>query len=325
MNIIQNITIEEIVNLYLAERADYYDAGDGNGPTRHLQNIKSALKPFVQQLGDRPLCDLDAPLLASLRDRWVAEAKLVRSSINRRLEYITKLVKWCIERGYSTPEQLIGLTTVERIRRNRYGARDNAPIRSADRDDVLAVIDALPKPLRDMMEMMQLTGMRPGEVRRMKMADLRRLTHKGKPVFKYTLKDHKMAHLGKRRRVFLAGRAFVLTVDRISTLVGETLFDPETEGYLFSPGNDGKKPYAESSVPQAIRRVRKKLGINRWTPNQLRHGFATKTKSDGMQLELISDLLGHANPTTTLIYIDDDVLDETDDANALDAALKLAI
>jgi integrase len=44
-----------------------------------------------------------------------------------------------------------------------------------------------------------------------------------------------------------------------------------------------------------------------------------------MQLPLIADLLGHSDTNTTMIYIDPEVLDETDDQDALEAALKLAI
>jgi integrase len=253
-----NMTIQEVFNLYIEDRAIYFD--NGNGPSRNWHNIRSGLKPFVESVGHKMMTELDAPMLAALRDEWVREAKLVRGTINRRLDYITRMVKWCVERGYSNTHQLIGITTVERLARGRYGARDNAPIRSACKDDVQRVMNELSTPLRDMIEMMQLTGMRPGEARLMKLTDLKRSTYEGKPVFKYTLKNHKTSHLGKRRRVFLAGRAFDLAVERISTLAGETLFDPVTEGYLFSPGNDGKKPYSESSVPQGVRRARERLG-----------------------------------------------------------------
>ena len=325
-------TIKDLIDLYLENRAIYYT--DDRGLSRHWSNIKSLLKPVADELGHLPLCGLDAPALARLRDQWVRENRIVYDTINRRIRSTIKFVEWCNESGYTTPVQLIGLSTVQHLRRTGRNARKNDPVRSASRFDVDAVLAEVPKPIRAMMQMMELTGMRPCEARRMRLIDLKRVQHDGCPVFKYTLGQHKTSHLGKRRRVFLAGRAFDLAVERISTLAGESLFDPETEGYLFSPDDDGARCYAEAAVPQAIRRGykrackrAKKQGTpmpQRWSPNQLRHGYATKSKSEGLQLELIGDLLGHSNTKTTLIYIDDDVLDSTDDHEAMQAAIKLA-
>lgn len=316
MQKIQDITIREVMSMYFTDRAIYFD--NGNGPTRYLQNIKSGLKPVLEEMGSAKLKDLDAPTLAGLRDQWVQEGRIARSTINRRLQFVTKLIKWCIERGYSTPEQLIGISTVERIKRGRYGARDTEPVGPACPDAVRLVMQEVPESIRAMMELIELTGMRPGEARRMKLSELERVKHNGESVFKYTPSRHKTSHLGKRRRIFIAGRARQIIIERISTLAKSTLFEEDSEGYLFSPDGDGAKPYQESSVPQAIRRARKRAGVDRWTPNQLRHTYATETRSKGYQLELIADLLGHADPRTTLIYA------EPDDGAALDAAVKLA-
>jgi len=315
----ESITIEAAVQMYLADRTHYYDSGDG--PTREVQNLRSGLKPLVSSVGSRLLIQLDAPTLAQLRDQWAHEGKVIRSTINKRIQYVTRLVKWCIERGFSKPEQLIALTSVEKVKRGRYGARDRDPVRPAVISDVETVLkdDYLADPIRDMMEMIQLTGMRPGEARMMKASELTTIEVEGKTVIRYIPKMHKTSYLGKRRRIFLVGRAHKLTVERISTLVGLNLFAPESEGYLFSVDGHGEKPYATNSIHQAVRRACDRAGVNRWTPNQLRHGYATETRSKGIQLELIADLLGHADPRTTLIYA------EPDDTAALNAAIKLAI
>ena len=168
-------------------------------------------------------------------------------------------------------------------------------------------------------QLLQLTGMRPGEARLMRLCDLEPIMANGKQAFRYTIEAHKTAYKGKRRRVFLVGRAYRLTVERISSLARTTLFEPDGNGYLFSPDDDGDKPYSECALSQRVRAKCDKLKVERWSPNQLRHGFATESRSKGVQLDLIADLLGHADPRTTLIYA------EPDDDAALDAAIRLAI
>lgn len=205
-----SINNEQAVNMYLADRANYYDSGDG--PTRDLQNIRSGLKPFVQVLGEQLLADLNAPALADLRDAWVHEGKVIRSTINRRLQYIIRMVKWCIERGHSTPEQLIGLNAVEKLRKGRYRVKDGEPVRPVSEEAVKAVTPHLPPQMQAWVELLQLTGMRPGEARIMQLRDLERITANNKPGFRYTPCKHKTEHHGKRRRVFLVGRAYQITI-----------------------------------------------------------------------------------------------------------------
>lgn len=318
----KNMSINEVFEIYIADRVIHFD--NGGEPTRHVANIKSALRQVLKELPGAMVSDLDGPTLAEIRDRWIKETQLARNTINRRVQYAQRMIKWCVERGFVKSEQLVSVMCVELIAPGRRRAQDKPRVQSAPEDAIDPVLEELPDAVRSMMEMIRLTGMRPGEVRLMQLCDLKRMTHDDRPVFKYTPSKHKTAHLGKSRRVFLAGRAFDIAIERISSLAGETLFDPETEGYLFSPDGKGQRPYAESSVPQAVRRARLRAVAEKWTPNQLRHGFATKQRREGEQLELIADLLGHSKTDTTLIYIDREVLDETDDQQALEAAIRLA-
>lgn len=311
-----NLTIENTVHKYLMNRASYYETGEG--PSRQLNNLQSGLKPLIESIGHLPITELDGPRLAELRDEWAKTTNLVRTTINKRMQYVVAFGRWCVEKGIIKAEQLVSLQAVEKVKRGRYGVRDAEPVGPADPGHVAAVMRDLPSTARGIIEMMQLTGMRPGEVRTMRACDLELIRVEHRTVYRFTPKRHKTAHLGKRRRIFLVGRAYSLANERLSTLIGSSLFEAESQGYLFSVDDDGNSPYQINSLHQAVRRSCDRLSLPRWTPNQLRHSYATNSRSKGFKLELIADLLGHADPRTTLIYA------EPDDEAALRAAIQLA-
>ena len=53
---------------------------------------------------------------------------------------------------------------------------------------------------------------------------------------------------------------------------------------------------------RAIHRACDDAGVERFSPNQLRHTFADVAESRGLPLELVSKALGHAQVSTTEIY-----------------------
>lgn len=304
-------TLSDALELYLSDCQTYYSG------SRETKNLESGLRLLLRDLLDERLIDLDGPTLAKIRDELARGSELARSTINKRLQYVHRFVSWCVEQGLSEPEQLVSVKAVRKLRRGRYGVRESVPVRSPELDAVELALPMMPAPLRAMMRLIMLTGMRPGEARIMRACDLELMHHQGERLLCYTPSRHKTAHLGKRRRVFIAGEGMQLVNRRISTLIGSSLFEPNTAGYLFSPENDGERCYSYNSVHQGVRRACERAGV-KWTPNQLRHLYATRSRADGVQLELIGDLLGHSDVRTTQIYA------EPDESAAIQAALRLA-
>ena len=297
--------------MYLADCKTYY-AG-----SRETNNLESGLRLLLRDLLDERLIDLDGPTLAKIRDELARAGELARSTINKRLQYVHRFISWCVEQGISEPEQLVSVKAVRKLKRGRYGVRESSPVRSPELEAVELTLPLMPPPLRSMMRLIMLTGMRPGEARIMRACDLELVNHNGERLICYTPSSHKTAYLGKRRVVFIAGQGVELVNRRISTLIGSSLFEPNSQGYLFSPENDGERCYGYNSVHQGVRRACERARV-KWTPNQLRHLYATRSRADGIQLELIGDLLGHSDVRTTLIYA------EPDDRAAMDAAVRLA-
>ncbi len=73
--------------------------------------------------------------------------------------------------------------------------------------------------------------------------------------------------------------------------------------YLF-PGKSPDVPYQSATIQKTIKRSAAQAGIlKNVTPHTLRHSYATGLLEAGVDLLTISRLLGHANFTTTMIYL----------------------
>ena len=69
-----------------------------------------------------------------------------------------------------------------------------------------------------------------------------------------------------------------------------------------------KRPYNQlqtHALENIIKKVGERAGIHVY-PHKLRHTFATIGLRNGIPLDKLQTLMGHANPQTTLIYADQD-------------------
>jgi site-specific recombinase XerD len=72
--------------------------------------------------------------------------------------------------------------------------------------------------------------------------------------------------------------------------------------YLFSSRSTGKPPTRET-VRKALRLAAKEAGIQKPVyPHLLRHCFATHLLNEGVDLFIVSQLLGHEHLQTTTVY-----------------------
>lgn len=166
--------------------------------------------------------------------------------------------------------------------------------------------------------------MRPGEVCRLRTADLK-MSDK---VWEYRPVSHKTQHLGRSRVVFFGPAA--------QEILRPWLRPDEPEAFLFSPeladrirkkqmrtertsrvqpsqidrrkSDPAKKPGAffdSRSYNRSIRYAAKKAGIAPWHPNQLRHLAATNLRKE-FGIEVARAVLGHSTVATTEIYAERD-------------------
>jgi integrase/recombinase XerD len=98
---------------------------------------------------------------------------------------------------------------------------------------------------------------------------------------------------GKTKNVYLSEKTVKHLDDYVSKLHGEFLFPINR-----SDANQSHR--SRRFFEDRLSELCEKAGIERITPHQLRHYFATHTLSNGADVKAVSEMLGHADVGITL-------------------------
>ncbi|SFK99653.1 tyrosine-type recombinase/integrase [Brevibacillus centrosporus] len=87
-------------------------------------------------------------------------------------------------------------------------------------------------------------------------------------------------------------------------ITGIKQWDNNLEGYLFSKefGEKRSSPLTSRGIEKMVERLSKKHKNIQFTPHSFRHTFAVYCLKAGMPLHILTLLLGHNDPKTTMIY-----------------------
>jgi integrase len=152
----------------------------------------------------------------------MVEAGWVRRHINHCVGCIKRCFKWAASEELIPGSIAHALWAVEGLRRGRTAAKEHRPILPVEDAVIEATLPCMLPPVRAMVQLQRLTGMRPGEVVLMRPCDLDR----SGATWLYRPESHKAEHHGIERMVFLGPQA--------QSAVRPFLFrDPGA--YLFSP------------------------------------------------------------------------------------------
>lgn len=228
------------------------------------------------------------------------------------------------------------LRTVEGLKKGRSKARENPKKRPVPLRDLVATIRRLPPTLRDMVRFHVRTGCRPSEVCDLRPGDI---TRRGK-VWDFVPGSHKTEHHDRERRIPIGPKA-----QRILS----PYLKRKPDAYCFSPCEAAEQRLAENSARRktplscgnrrgsnrvtkpakapgaqwdkdtygrAVRRACKAAGVPSWSPNRLRHTYATLIRSR-FGLEAAQVVLGQANAKITEVYA------ERDFAKAVEVAAEI--
>jgi site-specific recombinase XerD len=102
------------------------------------------------------------------------------------------------------------------------------------------------------------------------------------------------------------GKARTVALDALarSALEAWLAIRPEERGPLFCPISKPRQPLKSNHIRNRLRRLAARAGIEkRVHPHGLRHTYAVELDSEGFSLREIRDLLGHANASTTDVYL----------------------
>ncbi len=333
------ITLNRLCIAYLKHAEEYY-VKDGE-QTSEVGVIRIALRVLVAASGKLPVRDFGPKKLKAVRDQMIAKG-WVRKSINQHIKRIVRMLQWGVENELVPPDVHAGCKAVKSLAYGRSKAVEGESVEPVAEDDINAIEDFVPRQVWGMIQLQLETGMRPGEVRTIRLCDL---DQSDPDAWEYLPARHKTQHYGRERRVYLNRRA--------QKIVAPFLTDDET-AYLFSPSDaytesqerrraNRKTPmtpsqaarepvrlprrtagpcYTKDSYNRAITRAceiaffEMPRGMSKeerkawredycWSPNQLRHNSATAIENEFGE-DVARSVLGHSSASTSRIYIKED-------------------
>jgi hypothetical protein len=233
----KSMSINELLLAYWKFAQTYYQK---NGqPTTQLDRIERALKPVKERYGQTLACDFGPLALKAVRE-WMIQKSWARGYINSCVGCIKRVFKWGVAEELVPPSVYHGLQAVEGLKRGRSAAPESRRIRPVSDGHVEATVPYMTRPVRAMVQLQRIAGMRPGEVTIMRPCDIDR----SGPVWVYRPESHKTEHHGIERVIFLGPQA--------QEILKPFLFrDPSA--YLFSP----KEAVAEFRAKQRQNRKTK--------------------------------------------------------------------
>lgn len=329
-----DLTVAELALAYQRHAQTYYRKASGR-PTKTVNVVKAAMLKLTDIYSDLLALEFGPRHLKTVQQAMI-RAGAARSYINDVSAVIKRMFKWAVAEEFLPITVYQTLAVVPGLRQGRTEARETEPRRPVDDAVVDATLAKLPGVVADMVRVQRLTGMRPGEVCLLRPCDVDRTAD----VWLFTPSEHKTEHHGQRRIVAIGPQA--------QTVLRPYLLRP-ADAYCFSPADSerkrrearhaerktplayGNRPgsnrkakprrtprdrYDKDSYARAIARACRLADVPPWSPNQLRHAFATAVRRQ-CGLEASQVALGHRRADVTQIYAERDVRAAADVARQL--------
>lgn len=343
----EGLTVNELIRSFMVHADRHYRHPDGT-PTSELADFKLSLRPLRVLYGFTLAAEFGPLALKAVRQAlisgsWLSESEqrqrraaghkigCCRTVVNQRVNRIKRMFKWAVSEELVPPSALHGLQAVRGLERGRTEAAERDPVGPVPVAFVEATLPFLLAPVQTMVQLQQLTGMRPGEVCIMRTADL----DTAGDVWFFRPAQHKTAWRGKARVIALGPKAQEVLRPWLRLALQEFLFQPREamdqrrvderrrRKSRVQPSQLCRKKKRPKKVPgeryttgtygRAIADACKRAGVPSWAPNQLRHTFATEVRRRfGLEAAQVS--LGHAKADVTQVYAERD----------LDLAAKIA-
>ncbi len=245
------ITVAELLVRYLAFAQMYYKDRDGKTASA-LVEVKLVIRAIRKQYGDLTVTDFGPLKLRAVQQGWVTDG-LSRAECNKRLGVAKRMFKWAVAEELIPASVFHALSAVGGLQKGHTAAHDPDPVAPVDDATVDATLPHLGRHLRGLIEVQRLTGMRPGEVTRLRMNEI----DTSAPIWMFRPPHHKNEHRGHTRAVAIGKRA----QECINTF--RTTRDTE---YLFSPA----KAVAELNAERAAKKKGKRY------PSEIKKAKAQK-------------------------------------------------
>jgi integrase len=355
-----DLSVNELILAYWRFAEGYYRK---NGePTSQLDRVRLALRIVRELYGYTPARDFGPKALKAVREKMltapcgfcggsgrlpVKKGKRLnrrsgnagevcarchgrtrrgwaRGLVNSSIGCVKRMFKWAVAEEMVPPSLYHGLQAVAGLKKGRSEARETTPIRPVAEDHVDAVLPFLRPPVRALVQLQRLTGMRPGEAVILRPCDIDR----SRPTWVYRPESHKTEHHGVTRVIFLGPQAREVLSPFLDRDTGAYCFSPrESVAHLRASQRGARKTkvqpsqrnrrrrkpkqapglrYSVDTYGNAVERACRKAGVPAWHVNQLRHTKATEIRRQA-GLDTARAVLGHRSPAVTETYAEADM------------------
>lgn len=316
------LLICQVAARYMDHCEVYYRDADGN-KTSSLDNAKqaiAALEPFE----DLPAASFGPKKLKELRALPVQQGR-PRKGCNSIVKAVKRLFRWAESEELVPAGSVHALDAVEPLKKGRTTAPELPRVKPVPDAVIDATIKHLPRIVADMVRIQRRTGMRPGEVCRMRPCDIDR---RGK-VWEYRPFKYKTDYLDDdadnviaiglkaqailRRYLVRPADAFCFSPQEseaerhheMRSLRKSKVQSSQQERRKKNPKRPPRDHYDRDSYRHAVQRAAEKAKVESWTPHRIRHTVATEVRRE-CGIEAAQTFLGRRDADITKVYAERD-------------------
>lgn len=280
-----SLTLRQLIELYLVHARNIYRRRSGQ-QTREAANIASVLSRWCAYAGETSdPSRINRHQVRAWIDQLAAE-QLSRIYVNQCLSRLRRFVRWAVDLEYLPLRVTEELRLVRPLAPLRSSAKEPKQHTELSPDDLASITHHLPRWARDVIQLLTLTGARPGELLELTNAEVH-LDNKPR----LTPLQHKTAH-HNRHRIIPLNPAAIAIIER-----WHRRFLP-ADRLIYS---NRSVQLNTSSLTTAWIRARRKAGLPSAELYDIRRTVARKVRR-AKGLEAAQALLGHAHASTTEIY-----------------------
>jgi integrase len=217
---VSGLTVVELLAAFKRHARTYYVDVVGN-PNTEYKNYATVMQRLGTAYGRTLACEFGPLRLKAFRQSLI-ERRLSRTHVNHSINRVRHIFKWAVENELVPASVIDALRCVAGLRYGKSDVKETEPVRPVPDARVNAVLPHVSPQVKAMIELQRVTGMRSGEVCRMRGCDLNTSGN----VWTYTPASHKTMYRGHSRIVYLGPKA--------KEILGHWLRS-NTQEYLFQP------------------------------------------------------------------------------------------
>lgn len=244
-----SLTVNELCRAFKEHAQTYYLNRDRT-PGREPENFRQVLRRLREIYGDALACEFGPLKLVAFRKTLLQPRRITdpktgqtltrpgwcRNVANRMILRVKHVFKWGTEQELVPPGVYQALQAVGGLREGRSEARESEPVKPVPEPFIDATRPYLSDTLQAMVDLQLFTGMRPGEVCRMRTVDIDTAADPKGKLWLYIPHRHKTQHHGHKRTVYLGPKA---------QEVLRPFLKPDLQAYCFSPAEAERQRHAK--------------------------------------------------------------------------------